>query len=277
MFPNVYGFRWEVGHIIFLAIFFGVVAVIAANVVRAFLKARKDKRTDHVDHICWHAAFEELPAIARTCRHVFTGDFKERYCARGFDCGTCEVHNAMIQRAATSEQTEPIPLKVAGIAIEPDAFYHRGHTVVRPQPDGTVRIEMDDFAQRLMGRGLKTELPFRGTELTENGMLAELKGKSTSLRLLSPVFGRIMKREWDGEKWAVIVEPVAKEKKFAHLLRGKEASGWLTRELERLEMLTGNRSLGVTLADGGELVDDALANEPPAVREHVLAEILLEP
>lgn len=277
MFPNVYGFRWEVGYIIFLAIFFAVVTVIAVNVVRAFLKARNDKKAGHIDHIRWHTEFEDLPALARTCRHVFTGDFKERYCVRGFDCGTCEVHNALIQRAVANEPSEAAAVKVAGIPIEPDALYHRGHTVVRPQPDGAVRIEMDEFAQRLIGSGLKTVLPFRGTELKDNGVLAELKGESVSMRLLSPVSGKILKREWDGEKWAVIVEPAKKEKVFAHLLRGREAVAWLTRELERLEIVTGNRALGATLADGGELVGDPLANEPPAVREHVLAEILLEP
>jgi len=68
MFPGIDGFHWTVGHVIFLSLFFAVVATILATLVFAVLRTKRDFRTDQAIELCWKSDFAELPECDRRCR-----------------------------------------------------------------------------------------------------------------------------------------------------------------------------------------------------------------
>ena len=100
MFPWVNGFSWDAGHLIFLSLFFSVIAVVLSTVAIAMTRARSDFQKRKVDHIRWKSDFEELPLIARRCRHDFTGELKQRICDHEFECGSCPVKNECCELTA---------------------------------------------------------------------------------------------------------------------------------------------------------------------------------
>ena len=57
-----------------------------------------------------------------------------------------------------------------GLSIPLDRYYHRGHTWVRPEADGTVTFGLDALGQRLVGTPERLELPAVGAGLTVNGI-----------------------------------------------------------------------------------------------------------
>ena len=76
MFPWVYGFSWTMGNVIFLGLFFTVVAIIGATMVLSLLRTYRDIQAHKAETIRWESEFHDLPVSELRCRHEFTGEFK---------------------------------------------------------------------------------------------------------------------------------------------------------------------------------------------------------
>ena len=61
-----------------------------------------------------------------------------------------------------------------------------------------------------------------------------------------------------------------------HLLRGEEIKPWIMRELERLQVAVSPEGVGVSLADGGELVQDMWKQSPQVDWDGVWGEMFLQ-
>src|SRR6185369_6189587 len=163
MFPGIDGFHWSFGHVLFLSLFFAIALTIAGTVVRAVWSTVKDFRTRRASAICWDLEFADLPTEERRCRHELAGRVDERTCPNAFDCRHCsEYEKFAILPASTPEGT-------FGLDYPAGRLYHRGHTWVELQPDGTWTIGLDDLAEHLIGAPDKIELPAPGELIDANG------------------------------------------------------------------------------------------------------------
>ena len=171
-------------------------------------------------------------------------------------------------------QSEPLPVEVpaqvAGFQVADGFYYHEGHTWARPEYGGRVRVGLDDFAQRLMGRLSRIEMPAVGHELKqgETGFAARRNGKAA--QILSPVDGivsRVNDRLLDHPElinsspyedgWFAIIEPTRLRKNLKDLYFGEEARIFTGDEKERL-LSMANEDLNIA-ADGGVSVEDIAA------------------
>ncbi len=275
MFPWVYGFTWQAGDIIFLTIFYTVAGVILITLTTAVLRALRDLESGHVDEIKWYIDFNDLPERGKTCRHVFTGELDRRTCRNGFDCRTCKLH-AELTAAGTASKAGAADGSLFGLDMPADRLYHRGHTWVHVEPDGTLMVGLDEFGKHIIGRSTQAELPGPGTKLTVNGTGWFLRSGDFRARVLSPVNGEVVSVGGMDAGYYLRVKPEGSSD-LRHLLRGAEIRPWMTRELERLQAALSADRTGVSLADGGELVDDMPANYPDADWENVMGEMFLEP
>jgi hypothetical protein len=274
MFPNVYGFSWTPLHVTFLAIFFSVAGVIAAALTVAFWRTRRDLALGRATAIQWHGSFEDLPERDRICRHQFTGEFCDRHCERGFDCRGCVTHAKLIRAHPVARAKEE---SLFGLNYPADRMYHRGHTWVRPEPDGTVTVGPDELSRKMFGRVEQVELPPPGTKLEVNGTAWKLRQRGDEFRVLSPVDGEVVETGSPDNGFYLRVRPSGGQLQAAHLLRGAEIGPWVMRELERLQTLMAPDPNTPALADGGVLVDDAPEAFPHANWPAVWGEMLLEP
>jgi Glycine cleavage H-protein len=273
MFPWSPEFAWDAYHIAFFGALYCVLAAVAASLLLAAWRARDDLRWERAAAIAWHADFEALPATARACRHQLTGEAPERFCARGFDCRGCAEH----RRLEARRRSEPDgALARFGFELPLDRLYHRGHTYVRPEPDGILSVGLDDLARRLVGRPERVQLPKPGSRLQLFGPAARSETRGHEVRVLAPVDGTVVGASGEGADFTLRVAP-DREPDLSHLLWGAEATAWARRELERLQQAVSSPALGPALADGGELVSD-LGGALPADRyDLLLGEMLLEP
>jgi hypothetical protein len=274
MLPWNYGFEWNTGHIVFLGAFYTVLVVVATTVVNAMWRSRRALRDHSIEDLRWHSDFHDLRPADRACRHVLTGEFRERECPNAFDCRKCETHARLTEHqtaAATSAGEE-----VFGLSFPRDRFYHRGHTWVHPQADGTVTIGLDELGSRLLGTPEAIELPQPGARLQVNGTAFRVKKRNADVRVLSPVDGEVV--ESGGPGWLLRVRPAASDKlAFAHLLRDREVEPWVLRELERLQLTLTAEGATANLADGGVPVSDIAAGYPNLNWDAVCGEMFLEP
>jgi Glycine cleavage H-protein len=277
MLPWNYGFHWNLAHVIFLGAFYCVLATVAATVIAAMLRSRRAVRANRVEQIGWHADFHELPPRDRICRHVLTGEFTHRQCPNAFDCRQCETHAKLIARhsPAAAEQPEE---DLFGMRFPLDRYYHRGHTWVHPETDGTVTIGLDELGSRLLGTPESVALPQAGAHLQANGTAFRARKRDADVRVLSPVDGDVVETGGADRAWYLRVRPnSASEPAFRHLLRGAEIKPWILREMERLQLALSASAGARTLADGGIPVVDIAASYPKVNWDEVCGEMFLEP
>jgi len=273
MFPGVDGFQWTVGHIVFLSLFFAVALTILATVASAALRTARDFRTHHASQLCWTSDFAELPQSDRRCRHELAGRVISRACDNSFDCRHCEKYSQFAVLPAKGIVSS------LGLDYSNDRFYHRGHTWVKPEADGTVSIGLDELAHHLIGNPDFVQLPGIGTEIDVNGTAWTMKKNQKEIRVRAPIEGTVVATGGPKESWYLKIRPrldLRNPVTLRHLLRGAEVHGWLSRELERLQLQLRAKGTPPSLADGGVLVPGVMDAMPEADWDTALADTFLE-
>ena len=294
MLPGVYDFQWDVGHLAFLGAFFLVVGAIGLVVTLSVLKSLRNLRAREAEAIRWAEDFGDIPRVARRCRHDLTGRTTARVCDNGFDCRTCDFHTAMLAAGRGAECAEKLAVgetpgrhgaadavaradaETFGFEMPGDRLYHRGHTWVQLQDDGTVRVGLDDFGSRLIGKPDKVALPAKGSHVQTNGTGWRLRKGNAEVRVLSPVEGTVLGTGGPDEGWYLAVKPREEQPDLTHLLRGAEVRGWMLHEVERLQALFSSQALGHSLADGGQPIGDLSVAEPDLGWDRVWGEVFLD-
>lgn len=267
---------WGVGEAIFLGIFFAIVTIVVLTLLASAWRTLRVVKEGRTDYIRWESEFHDLPASSRICRHEFTGEFEHRTCGNGFNCNGCATHAKLI--AQKPEETIPASMQTtAGFAVPLDRMYHRGHTWVKPEEDGTYTIGVDDFASRLTGKPERVEVAKAGTHLHVNGEALTFFRGQHAMRFLAPIEGNVVETSQGENGWYLRLKPVTGKTKTGHLLRGGEVTAWIEREFARLQQLLADPAVGVTLPDGGMAVDDIQAAYPEKDWDAIYGTMFLEP
>ena len=184
--------------------------------------------------------------------------------------------------------TRPQMEDVFGFQVPTENCYlHRGHAWVVPEGNDRVRVGLDDFSQKILGRAEEVRLPEIGKTYYQDHLCMALfrQGKKASFE--TPVDGVIesinpkvqqnpslVHDDPYGEGWLFIAKPVNLRRNLENLLSGQDAVNWIDSESHRLLTLMDTRA-GVTLPDGGTGVDDVFGHYPdlgwrPLVQEFFL-------
>ncbi len=273
MFPGVDGFHWTAGHIIFLCVFFAVVATILATVISAARRTVRDFRNHRAIDFCWHADFADLPLPDRRCRHELAGRLASRICENAFDCRHCEKYSEFAKLPARDINHD------LGLKYSDDRFYHRGHTWVKPEGDGTVTVGLDDFADHLLGVPDSVRFPEIGDDLDLNQTAWRMMKNGNEISVRAPIEGTVIAVGGAQAGWYVKLRPrldLHDAKTMRHLLRGPEVHGWFEHEIERLQLQLHAPDAAPSLADGGMLMPNLMDAIPRADWETVLADTFLE-
>ncbi len=270
MFPGFDGFHWTFGHILFLSIFFSVLLTLATTVLIAIRRTARDLKTGEASEICWHADFAELPESERRCRHELAGRVEDRTCPNAFDCRRCSDYGRFATLPAVAEST------TFGLNYPLDRFYHRGHTWVRAEADGTYTVGLDDMAEHMVGKPDSVELPAPGWQLIAQGPAWEMTKNGREIRVRAPIDGTVVETGGHDQGWYLKLRPKG-EADLRHLLRGGEVNGWLNTELERLQLNLAEPETVPSLADGGILMRGLMDAVPNANWDTALAAAFLEP
>jgi glycine cleavage system H lipoate-binding protein len=273
MFPGVDGFHWAAGHVIFLSLFFAVVVTIVVTVFRAAWRTARDFRNHRAIDFCWKADFAELPVADRRCRHELAGRVASRTCDHQFDCRTCENYSHFEVLPATGYTQD------LGLDYPSDRLYHRGHTWVKPEGDGTVSIGIDALADHLMGAPDSVELPKVGEELEVNQTAWHIRKNGHEFGVRAPLEGTVLSVGGREEYWSFKMRPrrdLKDPNSLRHLLRGPEVRGWVLHEFERLQLQLRPAGTLPSLADGGVLVYGLMDAVPAGDWDSVIADTFLE-
>ncbi len=171
-----------------------------------------------------------------------------------------------------------------------DYHFHPGHSWAVPDGDeGIVKVGMDDFSQKLLGKLDAVVLPEPGSrvECGEAGWQIDVDSKQFDM--LCPVRGEVVAVNEElltsphlisddpyGEGWLMKVRVPETRPALRNLLSGSLAGAWFDDTMDVLhEKMNGNEKLGVVLQDGGLPVSGFVRELSPDAWDEVVTEFLL--
>jgi len=205
--------------------------------------------------------FKKLPASARKCHYMLTGEVSYKLCINGFNCANCSFQQ-MVEDSDEAETGWDLPIddsrSIEGFRLPRGMHHHRGHTWIRVERDGDVRVGLDDFGQWLLGSVQGVRLPGPGETVFEGTPACEIRLDTGQIGPLAPVSGRVIAinerlLEQPGlvnespyaNGWLLMVKPFDLPSELVNLLYGGRARRWIEQEIGRVrEKVNGNGRQG---------------------------------
>ena len=221
------------------------------------------------------------------CRHMLSGRVAYSLCSYGYNCEKCP-YDQMIEDTGYLPNLKAAHCdKVSGFNLARDHYYHFGHTWARVEYGGRVRVGIDDFAYRLLGRQDEIELPKLGTTIGQNRPQAVIRRAGKEAQTLSPIDGKVVAVNHKVVKdagtandapfdagWLMVIQPTSLRKNLKNLFFGDESLAWLDDEVGRLTNLVSDESGYRMAATGGEAINDIHAAFPEIGWERLVEEFL---
>jgi glycine cleavage system H lipoate-binding protein len=173
------------------------------------------------------------------------------------------------------------------MAMSVKVYYHHGHSWVIPECGHVVRVGIDDFAQKLVGKIDAIKLPQVGSQVAQGKKGWSLLADSKSIDMPSPVDGKIIETNEDllnspelvstdpyGEFWLMKVEAPNLSTNLKNLLSGGLARKWMEESRENL-FARMDYKLGALSQDGGVPVDGIAKNLDRARWDEIAKEFFL--
>lgn len=233
------------------------------------------KKAEAGGQLSWQDAMRAREGLDRVCRHSLTQRIAKRQCAYDYECASCDFDQFFEDVWTTKTGTVPHEVEeVRGFRVPMGYYYHNGHTWARIESGGYIRIGMDDFSMKLLGRSDAMDLPLMGKELDKNKAGWGLKRDTHLADVLSPVCGVIVEvnsalRERPAlanhapyeEGWLFMVRTPDIKGTVKELMSDREGLDYIAGELDTLEGMI-EEVAGPLAADGGYLSDDIYGNLP---------------
>ena len=207
--------------------------------------------------------------FSRPCVHSMKQRINFRPCFQDYHCTTCEFDQFFTDEFTVHTVPQPIDvLNVKGFKMPQGFYLHEGHTWVKMEEEGEVRIGFDDFIMRTLGPMNRIAAPLIGQVLKRNRSDIQLKRGTYKANVQSPVSGVVTAVNPDlmnhphlanqspySKGWVLRVHPKNLRKDLKNLMIGKEAINRVSRDVDTLIGMIEQYS-GPLAADGGELAGD---------------------
>jgi glycine cleavage system H lipoate-binding protein len=225
--------------------------------------------------VFWKDKLNELPPWRRPCVHHLTGRIRFRACTNEYRCESCEFDQYFQDQFAVHAVVNPVDvLDIQGFKIPQGYYLHPGHTWVKIEEGGEVRVGLDDFALRLLGPFDSIDLPLMGKEVIQDRAQFIGMRQNRQARILSPISGVVTDvnsnvREKDGTAsrspyasgWMIRVHASDLRGDLKRLMIGAETVDFLKGEVDQLYQVIEEET-GPLAADGGYLADDIFGHLP---------------
>jgi glycine cleavage system H lipoate-binding protein len=181
------------------------------------------------------------------------------------------------------------PSLVAGFKVPENLKYHPGHTWALSESPNLVRIGIDDFASKLIGKVESVQLPQRGQWIRQGQKVWSFMRDGKKVDMVSPIEGSVADvnealasdpmlagKDPYGDGWMVTVQSPDAKTNFRNLMGGALARWWTEESSSRLMKKMPSTMGALALAqDGGTAAADlgaALSDEKfaEATREFFL-------
>ena len=185
------------------------------------------------------------------------------------------VKQPVVERVVREAPSHVVPAMVAGFQVPENVRYHSGHTWALSESRELVRVGIDDFASKLVGKIESISLPQRGRWVRQGQKIWTIFRDGKSVDMVSPIEGTVSDvneavaknpnlalKDPYGEGWLVTVQAPDSKINFRNLLGGALARMWTEDSALRLRKKMPVAMIAALAQDGGVAVDDITAHLP---------------
>ncbi len=236
--------------------------------------------------------YQLIPKEDLKCVWMTAGLLSYKLCKYDLQCEKCaldwELRNLSTRVAPegwkkiNSEKTRPTPRwrkersggdvlteDFSRLSINGSLFYHPGHTWVKVERADEVRIGIDYFLGKIIGKVKVIVLPLSGRRCLHGENLCSVIREEGILHIVFPVSGSILSvnqalkdkpelvtKDPLGEGFLLTLRPKNLQRDQKHLFFGEAALSWYQKEWERFktavvsELSPDQKGLGITMQDG---------------------------
>src|SRR5579859_5454075 len=202
--------------------------------------------------------------------------------------GQKQIAKQPVLRTSTHEAApRMLPAIVAGFRVPENVRYHAGHTWALSESRELVRVGMDDFAAKLVGKIESIALPQRGRWVRQGQKIWTIFRDGKSVDMVSPIEGTVTdvneavvknpdlaRKDPYGDGWLLTVQAPDSKINFRNLMGGTLARLWTESSARKLHSRMPMMA-GAVAQDGGVAVDDITAHMPDADWAAVTKEFFL--
>jgi CheY-like chemotaxis protein/glycine cleavage system H lipoate-binding protein len=184
------------------------------------------------------------------------------------------ISNELKPRVHVSHVTEMASFPTAEFAIPGGAFISEGHCWLTMESDGSVKIGIDDFAKKLLGRIHDIEYPNLGMAVNAGQPLFSVRVGHRMIPFQAPISGRVTKiNKYLGEhlealditpygkNWICIVDAENLDAELPKLKIGKTAVSFFQTEIDHFIESVGQPHEGGNGSNGAETHDSLHAGQ----------------
>jgi|YNPNPStandDraft_1061719.scaffolds.fasta_scaffold43030_2 glycine cleavage system H lipoate-binding protein len=178
---------------------------------------------------------------------------------------------------------------VYGFQVPVAKYYlHRGHAWATIEETGLVRMGVDDFVPKVFGPAEAVELPEPGGVYFQGHVCLALVRQGRRAKVLAPVDGlveeinlqvqerpQLLNDDPYGAGWLCLMRPINLKYNLPNLHYGAETVAWFEAESQRLLQMVASEA-GVTLPDGGTIINDVYGHFPELNWRRLVQEFLLQ-
>lgn len=187
-----------------------------------------------------------------------------------------QAKRATVVARSASRVPIPFDLPLEKLALPGGLFFYQGHTWAKLDPSGQVKVGVDDFVQKIIGRidGIKPRKV--GDTILQGEKLVTIQQGKRKAEFNSPVDGvidsinealvknpQIIKENPYENGWIYSIKPTNLPTNIKSLSVAEDALAWLKMEVQKFrefiaEQFVSDKMLGKTLADGGVPVEGVM-------------------
>ena len=225
--------------------------------------------------------------LHRPCIHAMRQRINFRACHQDYQCASCEFDHYFTDAFVVHTITQPVDvMNIKGIRLPQGYYLYKGHTWLKIEEEGEVRIGLDDFINRLLGPLDKIHMPLMGQTTCQNRVDIRLHKGPYQAGVRSPISGVVTAVNTDllnqprlanaspyTEGWLLRVHPENLRMELKEMVIGDTAGDFVGDDVEKMmEMVEAHT--GPLAADGGELASDIFGSVPGMDWEHLTKEFL---
>lgn len=241
------------------------------------------------DFVYWTDRLLKMPVSKRPCIHHMKGHIDFKTCTKAYHCIDCEFEQYFYDQFKVHAVLKPVHFEdIHGISLPGGYYLHPGHTWIKIEDQGMVRMGIDDFSARLFGKFDGVSIPLMGKKLTRDQSALTLTREGREVSFVSPVNGVIVDVNprisstpglineapyTDG--WLVLLYCPALKQDLKRLLFMETSREFLDTTVNRLYAFLEEEA-GIKAADGGTLVPDIFGNLPGTSWERLVTEFMVQ-
>ena len=207
--------------------------------------------------------------------------------AFGFSVNKARKNRKAHTMPLTNEPKMANTISETSINLPAGLHFDKTHTWVFMEKNGTVKVGIDDFLQRITGRYTRVKMKAPGDRLKKNEPLISLVQNGKQINVYAPISGKIIdineKLEVEpstinlspyADGWLYTIEPSNYLREIQFLRMADKYREWLKNEIVRLkDFLAASTNLKtlhiaqISYQDGGEIIQDVLHEFGPEVWE----------